>query len=87
MECYNEDMRTFFLPIGEMCMAVHNMHKVTRLLEGDYPYKEFVMNLWELLELKERTSLMLEVYWEVLYHYFICGNVNGKKGSGILPLT
>lgn len=42
LERYNRNMCTFFTLVGEMGMAMHEMHEVTELSEGDYPYEELV---------------------------------------------
>lgn len=87
MELYNAGTCTLFTPIGEIGIAVHEMHEVTGLPEGDYPYKEFILNHWEFRALEKQNSRIYGTYWEVLCHYFICMDVHVKKESGITPMS
>lgn len=68
-------------------MAIQEMHEMTGLPEGDYPYEEFVPNQQELRELKEQFSTIYDVHWVVMFRCFIYGVVHRKRGYGILPLT
>lgn len=45
---YNMKIHTFFTLIREMGMEQHEMHEVTGLPEGEYPYEEFTPNKWKL---------------------------------------
>lgn len=62
LEHYNPNTNTFFMPVREMGMAMHEMHEVTLLPDGDYPYEEFVPNKRELRELEKQVAVMFDVY-------------------------
>ena len=42
LECYNPLMGTFFIPVGEMGFAPHELYEVLGLVIGDAPYEEYV---------------------------------------------
>ena len=48
LERYNLETCTFFTPIGEMVLALHEMYEVSGLVIGDVPYEEYVPSIEEL---------------------------------------
>ena len=62
LERYNPAICTFFTPIGEMRLALHEMYEVSRLMIGDVPYKEYVPSTEELHLLKKSDPLVYETY-------------------------
>jgi len=82
LEQYNPETCTFFIPIGEMGLAFHQMYEVSWLVIGDAPYEEYVPSSEELHLLKKRDPLVYETCWEVLCHFHICGQVTGWRSGG-----
>ena len=48
LERYNPETYTFFTPIREMGLTLHEMYEVSRLVIGDAPYEEFISSTEEL---------------------------------------
>ena len=46
-EHYNPLTGTFFTPIGEMGLALHELYEVSGLVIGDAPYEEYVPTIDE----------------------------------------
>ena len=83
LEWYNLEICTFFIPIGEMGLALHEMYEVSGLMIGDAPYEEYIPSKEKLHLLKKRDHLVYETYWEVLCHFHICGQVTGWRSRGV----
>jgi len=62
LERYNLKTCTFFTPIGEMGLALHEMYKVSGLVIEDAPYEEYVPSTQELHLLKKSDPLVYEAY-------------------------
>ena len=77
LERYNPENYTFFTPIREMELTLHEMYKVSGLMIGDALYEEYVPSTEELHLLKKSGPLVYETYWEVLFHFHICEQVIG----------
>ena len=43
LEHYNHLTGTFFTPVGEMGLALHELYEVSGLVMGDAPYEEYVL--------------------------------------------
>jgi len=48
LERYNPKTCTFFTPVKEMGLALHEMYEVSGLVMGDIPYEEYVSSAEEL---------------------------------------
>ena len=72
LERYNPETCTFFTPLGEMGLALHEMCEVSGLVMGDAPYEEYVPTSEELHLLRKEDPQVYETYWEVLCHFHIC---------------
>jgi len=68
LEWYNPETCTFFTPIGEMGLALHEMYEVLGLVIGDALYEEYVPSTKKLHLLKKSNPLVYKTYWEVLCH-------------------
>lgn len=79
LERYKSDLCTFYTPIGELGLALHEMQVVSGLSWGNIPYEERYLPLLELNELKRKNIEMYEIYWELLCHFYIC--LDSQKGS------
>jgi len=66
LEHYNPLTGTFFTPVGEMGLALHELYEVSGLVMGDAPYKEYVPTFEELHLLRKEDPQVYETYWEVL---------------------
>jgi len=53
LERYNSETCTFFTPIGEMGLALHEMYEVSGMVIGDAPYEEYIPSTEELHLLKK----------------------------------
>ena len=72
LEHYNPLTGTFFTPVGEMVLTLHELYEVSGLVMGDAPYEEYVPTSEELHLLKKECPRVYETYWEVLCHFHIC---------------
>jgi len=73
LECYNPLTGTFFTPVRETGLALHELYEISGLVIGDAPYEEFVPTTEELHLLKKEDPQVYETYREVLCHFHICG--------------
>ena len=87
LERYNPLTGTFFTPVGEMGLALHELHEVSGLATGDSPYEEYVPTTEELNLLKKGSPEVYETYWEVMCHFHICGQVTAWRSGGIKQLS
>jgi len=62
LEHYNPETCTFFIPIGEIEFALHEMYEVSGLVMGDTLYEEYVPSTEELHLLKKDDPLVYETY-------------------------
>lgn len=79
---YNPDSGTFFTPIGELRIAYHEMHYVSGLPYGKFPYEGCFPPSGE-LEQWEKIFEALETYWEVLCHIHICLDLCYRHKGGL----
>jgi len=63
LERYNPETYTFFTPIGEMGIALHEMYEVSRLGIGDTPYEENVPSTEELYLLRRAILWCTRPIW------------------------
>jgi len=70
-----------------MGFALHEMYEVSRLMIGVAPYEEYIPSTEELYLLKKSDPLVYETYWEVLYHFHICGQVTGWRRGGVNQIS
>jgi len=62
LEHYNPLTVTFFTPVGEMGLALHELYEVFGLVIRDAPYEEYVMTTEELYLMKKEDSQVYETY-------------------------
>src|SRR5438045_7171400 len=53
----------------------------------EFPYEEHVPPSKELELLKVQDPELYSTYWEVLCHFFICGELKGRSRSGVAYST
>ena len=87
LERYNSLTGTFFTPVGEMGLALHELHEVSGLASGDIPYEEYVPTTKELRFLEKEFPAVYETYWEVMCHFHICGQITGWRSQGVKQLS
>ena len=63
---------TFFTPVGELGMVLHEMWEVSNIPMGFMPYEEYFSFAEELKQLEEDELALYETYWELMRHFFIC---------------
>ena len=83
LEQYNPLTGTFFTPVGEMGLALHELYEVSGLVMGDAPYEVYVPTSEELHLLKKEDPQVYETYWEVLCHFHICGQTSSWRNRGV----
>ena len=86
LEMYYSMSGTFFTPVGELGMSLHEMWEVSNLPMGSKPYEEYFPCDEELARLEKNELALYEKYRELMCHYYICldlypsrGNVNSLK--------
>lgn len=83
MELFNFESGTFFTPVGEMGLALHELYEVFGLPMGEIPCKEYVLTWEELHQLQAQDTLAYDTYWELLCHYHICAQITGLNKNGM----
>jgi len=82
IELYCPAKGTFFTPMGELGIALHEMWEVTALPMGSLPYEEYFPCEAELTLLEKQEPALFETYRELMCHFYICLDVlSGYKGS------
>ena len=87
LERYNPRTGTFFTPVGEMGLALHELYEVSGLASGDIPYEEYVPTTKELHFLEKEFPAIYETYWEVMCHFHICGQISKWRSQGVKQLS
>jgi len=57
------------------------------LVIGDAPYEEYVLTTEELHLLKKDDPQVYETYWEVLCHFYICGQTTDWRNMGVKQMS
>lgn len=70
LESFNPDIEIFFTHAGKLGVMYHDMHHVSGLSYGEYPYEECFYSSSE-IEGRSKTKA-ISTYWEVLCHFHIC---------------
>src|SRR4051812_13382171 len=83
LEQYSPDTCIFFAPVGEIGISPWEMQQVSGLPAGEFPYEEHVPPSAELELLKMQDPELYSTYWEVLCHFFICGELRGRGRGGV----
>ena len=84
---YNPLTGTFFTPVGEMRLALHELYEVSGLVIGDAPHEEYVPTSEELHLLKKEDPQEYETYWGVLCHFHICGQISFWRNRGVKQMS
>jgi len=86
LEMYCPASGTFFTPVHELGMALHEMLEVSNLPMGSKPYEEYFPCAKELAQLEKDELALYETCRELMCHYYICldlcpsrENVNSLK--------
>jgi len=72
---------TFFILVGELGMALHEMWEVSNLPMGSLPYKEYFSCTEELEQLKKKEVAFYEIYRELVCHFYICLDLHPSHGT------
>ena len=78
---------TFFTPLGEMGLVLHEMYEASGMMIEDAPDEEYVLSTEEQHLLKKSDPLVHETYWEVLCNIHIYGQVTGWRSGGIKQMS
>src|SRR3954469_2016392 len=84
LEQYSLETCTFFTPVGEIRISPCEMQHVSGLPAGEILYEEHVPPSAELELLKVQDPELYSTYWEVLCHFFICGELKGRGRGGMV---
>lgn len=68
---------------GELGMVIHEMEERSGLHQGNIPYEERVPLGSELDILGREESGLCDVYWEVLWHFFIFKDREGERNHRV----
>ena len=82
-ELYCPATGTFFTPVGELDMDLHEMWEVSALPMGSLPYKEYFPCEAELALLEKHESALFETYQELMCHFYICSDMHGNYKGGL----
>ena len=81
-ELYCPAIGTFFTPVGELGMALHEMWEVFTLSMGSLPYEEYFPCKTELTTLEKQEPALFETYRELMCHFSIYSSMHGNhKGA------
>ena len=73
---------TFFTPVGELGMVLHEMWEVSALPMGSLPYEEYFPCEAELALLEKQEPVLFETYRKLMCHLYICSSMHGiHKGA------
>ena len=81
LERYNPHSGTFFTPVGEMGLALHELWEVSKLPIGSLPYEEYFPSNQELRQLAKDEPELYEVCRELMCHFYICMDIHRVKGN------
>src|SRR4051812_19597639 len=87
LEQYSPESCTFFMPVGEIGIFPWEMQHVSGLPAGEFPYEEHVPPSAELELLKIQDPELYSTYWEILCHFFICGESTSRGRGGVVFST
>ena len=76
---YCSALGTFFIPVGILGMALHEMSGVSNLPLGSLPYKEYFLYAEELAQLEKKEPALYETYRELMCHFYICLDLNFSR--------
>ena len=77
-ELYCPATGTYFTPVGESGMTLHEMWEVSTLPMGSLPYEEYFLCEAELALLKKQEPTLFETYRELMCHFYICSSMHGN---------
>src|SRR4051812_29670412 len=83
LEQYSPETCTFFTSVGEIGISPWEIQHVSSLPAGEFPYEEHVPPSAELELLKMQDPELYSTQWEVLCHFFICGESKGRGRGGV----
>ena len=81
-ELYCQAKGTFFTPVSELGMALHEIWEVSALLMGSLAYEEYLPCEAELELLEKQEPALFETYRELICHFYIFLSLHGNhKGD------
>jgi len=81
LERYNPHSGTFFTPVREMGLSLHDMWEVSKLPMANLLYEEYFPCDQELRQLAREEPDLYEIYRELMCHFYICMDINKTKGN------
>jgi len=70
-ELYCPALGTFFTPVDDLRLALHEIWEISNLSMGSMPYDEYFPCTMELQQMVDN-SKMFETYRELVCHFYIC---------------
>ena len=80
-EPYYPASRSFFTPVSEVGLALHEMWEISNLLLGSMPYEKYFPYTMELEQMEKDNPDMFETYRELMCHFYICMDVHNTRGN------
>ena len=77
LELYCPSIGTFFTPIGELGLSLHEMWELSKLPVGHFPYEEYFSCPHKLQQLSSQNRALYETFLELMCHFHICLDVHG----------
>jgi len=77
---YCPALETFFSPVSELGMALHDIWEVSNLPMVLLPYKEYFHCMMELEQLEKDDPALFETYRESICHFYIYLDVHNARG-------
>ena len=72
---------TFFTPVGELGLALHEMWEISNLPIGSMSYEKYFPCIIELEQIEKDDPKMFEIYRELMCHFCICMDVHNTHGN------
>jgi len=70
-----------------MGLALHELYEISGLIIRNALYEEYIPTTKDLHLLKKDEPQVYETYWEVLFHFHICGQTTGWRNRGVKQIS
>ena len=80
-ELYCPVLGTFFTPVSELRLALHEMWEIFNLPIGLMSYDGYFPCTMELEQMEKDDLEMFGTYWELMCHFYICMDVYNTHGN------
>ena len=80
-ELYYPASGTFFTPVSELGLALHEMWEISNDPMGSMSYEEYFSCIKELEQMEKDNPEMFETYRELMCHFYICMDIHNVRGN------